>query len=229
MIKATIRSIYTSVDGEVNGWKGAGEVSTFVRFAGCSLRCKYCDTMYAQNPNTGVRYGIGELFDKVMEQRPQKITITGGEPLEQPQALKAFVRMLSKLTPYLKVTLETNGIHPIGDFLVRDNVSVVMDYKPESICFLNVEQQETRRNNMERLTLKHVVKFIISCRKDYDKAVSIVKNESNFQVAFSPIYGVQSPSELVEWMIADKLPRAKLSLQLHKYVWPECVDSEVER
>ena len=37
-------------------------------------------------------------------------------------------------------------------------------------------------------------------------------------VLFSPSQGQQSPAELAEWLLADKLP-VRFQLQLHKVLW----------
>ena len=36
--------IFDSIDGE---GKRTGQPCTFIRLAGCNLRCSYCDTLYA--------------------------------------------------------------------------------------------------------------------------------------------------------------------------------------
>ena len=39
-----VAELFDSIDGE---GKRTGYMATFVRFAGCNLRCSYCDTAYA--------------------------------------------------------------------------------------------------------------------------------------------------------------------------------------
>ena len=41
-----VNEIFGSIDGE--GIR-TGELATFIRLAGCNLRCSYCDTLYALN------------------------------------------------------------------------------------------------------------------------------------------------------------------------------------
>jgi len=48
MVKLALYQIFQSIDGEFNGFKGAGQLATFIRLSGCNLRCKWCDTAYAQ-------------------------------------------------------------------------------------------------------------------------------------------------------------------------------------
>lgn len=42
MEKLNVQSIFKSIDGEANGFGGAGELTTFIRLKGCNLRCNYC-------------------------------------------------------------------------------------------------------------------------------------------------------------------------------------------
>ena len=44
-----VQAIFRSLDGEENGYAGAGQPSVFIRLRGCNLRCAYCDTAYAQD------------------------------------------------------------------------------------------------------------------------------------------------------------------------------------
>ena len=48
--KLNVQAIFNSIDGEANGFGGAGELTTFIRLKGCNLSCSYCDTKYAQSP-----------------------------------------------------------------------------------------------------------------------------------------------------------------------------------
>jgi 7-carboxy-7-deazaguanine synthase len=37
-------------------------------------------------------------------------------------------------------------------------------------------------------------------------------------VLLSPVFGSVEPREIVDWMLADRLP-ARFQLQLHKFIW----------
>lgn len=121
------------------GWQGEGRFAgfpqLFVRFAGCPLRCAYCDTPDAlvRTPNCAVRTG-GEYADGGVERFPNPVTpewaaaqlsrlaetspsgrihsvsLTGGEPLAQADGI---VRLLPLLKARgLASYLETAGILP---------------------------------------------------------------------------------------------------------------------
>ena len=77
-----IVEIFDSVEGE---GKRTGYMAVFVRFAGCNLRCSYCDTGYALNREDAVEtLDRAQLLERIRRYPWKKITLTGGEPLLQP-------------------------------------------------------------------------------------------------------------------------------------------------
>lgn len=99
-----IVEIFPSLQGE--GLR-QGEPTIFVRFAGCNLKCYFCDTKYAwQN---GRDYSALQVVDKIKKIRGRYpahwVCLTGGEPLLQD--LRQLVRLLKKAK--LKIQVETNA------------------------------------------------------------------------------------------------------------------------
>lgn len=73
--------IFDSVEGE---GKRTGYMAVFVRFAGCNLRCSYCDTAYSWNVKDAAEVlNLAELLDRIHSYPWKKVTLTGGEPLLQ--------------------------------------------------------------------------------------------------------------------------------------------------
>ncbi len=104
-----VNEIFYSLQGE--GFL-AGVPSVFIRLAGCPLRCRWCDTKYAQDPTAGEEYSIAEVVEKANHWRFEHVVITGGEPTIQ--------KDLPQLTRELKaagkhITIETAGIAYIPD------------------------------------------------------------------------------------------------------------------
>ncbi len=99
-----INEIFYSIQGE---GLLAGVPSVFVRLAGCPLRCRWCDTKYAQNPSAGVEMSIEQIIDKIQRQQCRYVVLTGGEPMVNSQ-LPALVKALKKLGK--NITIETAGI-----------------------------------------------------------------------------------------------------------------------
>jgi 7-carboxy-7-deazaguanine synthase len=62
-----INEIFYSIQGE---GLLTGIPSVFIRLAGCPLRCRWCDTQYAQNPASGNDLTIPQIIDKVENLKP---------------------------------------------------------------------------------------------------------------------------------------------------------------
>jgi 7-carboxy-7-deazaguanine synthase len=112
--------------------------------------------------------------------------------------------------------LETGGHMSIAQ--VPEKVVRIVDVK----CPGSGESHRNDWTNMERLTARDEVKFVISDREDYDFACGIVAEHDlaarAAAVLFSPVHGVLDPKLLASWILADRLP-VRLQLQVHKYVW----------
>ena len=86
-----------------------GTPMVFVRLAGCNLRCGFCDTAYAQDPDSGEDVSVEDIVRRAWELHPRLgswIAITGGEPLIH-KDLRGLVRAL-RSSGYM-VEVETNG------------------------------------------------------------------------------------------------------------------------
>ncbi len=216
----SLYKVFQSIDGEVSLW-GQGRMCTFIRFAGCSAKCKYCDTAYAQDPESGTLMTPEDVFQQVILLRCQKVTITGGEPLEQDrEELLEFIDLLK--VHNFKISIETNGLHPVWK---DPNISWVMDYKlPSSgVCGVGLE-------DFLPLGCIDFVKFVVSDWSDFVKAYSIYSQLRSFgsrvNFAFSPVFGRMIPSELFLLMKDHRLTDCILSLQIHKLIWPNVKKGE---
>jgi 7-carboxy-7-deazaguanine synthase len=154
------------------------------------------------------------------------VEITGGEPMLQERELVPFMQRL--LDSGYKVLLETSGERPLE--LVPAAVIKIVDVK----CPGSDEGDTFRLENLETLTLRDEIKFVISDRADYEFARDFVaKHELAARVnsvLLSPAFCKQAsgardasnclldPQELAEWMLEDNIS-ARLSLQIHKLIW----------
>lgn len=106
MEKIKINELFWSTQGE--GLR-KGVSSIFVRLAGCSLKCGYCDSKSAWQD--GEYLSEREIINKieVLEKSypGSQVVITGGEPLEQ--NIGGLVSRLKDTGLYTAV--ETNGVH----------------------------------------------------------------------------------------------------------------------
>lgn len=66
-------------------------------FRGCSRNCPHCHNAELQSKDGGVEYSIDELLKLLWENcRSKKLTISGGEPLEQSEALYELACALNR-------------------------------------------------------------------------------------------------------------------------------------
>ncbi len=202
---------FISIDGE---GPTAGALSVFVRFAGCNLRCAWCDTSYAWDTTADVTdMSASEIADYIKSTGIGHVTITGGEPLLQP----GLIGLLSRLADY-QVHIETNGAIPVEQFRIGDNIHFVIDYKlPDSGM-----EERMHLPNLASVRKTDAYKFVIASNRDLDKAVKIVRQynlEEKTQVYFSTVFGKMEPAVVVERMKSEKFNGVKIQLQLHKFIW----------
>ncbi|MCM8796028.1 MAG: 7-carboxy-7-deazaguanine synthase QueE [Candidatus Omnitrophica bacterium] len=122
-MKAKIAEVFESIQGE---GLYLGERQLFVRFFGCNLECKFCDTKLT----SFMEYVPEELLEEIRlyPKDFHSISFTGGEPLLQ----KDFLKVIMELTHREghKNYLETNGTLWGELEEVIDNVDIIaMDLK----------------------------------------------------------------------------------------------------
>ncbi|MFW6324711.1 MAG: radical SAM protein [Desulfovibrionales bacterium] len=201
-----LSEIFYSIQGE-STW--AGLPCTFIRLAGCNLRCSYCDTEYAYAPRA--RMDIPVLLKNVRAYECPLVEVTGGEPLLQDETPALITSLLQA---GYTVLVETNGSLPRSR--IAPEAHVIMDIK----CPGSNESDSFFQENLKMLQPHDEIKFVLSGRDDYLWAAEFLRR-SDFPgcaVHFSPAYGRLTPSLLASWILKDRL-RIRLSLQLHKIIW----------
>lgn len=207
-LMAKINEIYYSIQGESTF---AGLPCVFVRFTYCNLRCTYCDTAYAFYE--GRDASVDEIISEIKEYDCKLVEITGGEPLVQRYECLELMRKLCHLD--YQVLIETGGSLPING--IDPRVKIIMDLK----CPSSGMMRKNLYDNIYFLKPIDEVKFVIGTREDYQWAKEIIKQyqiEKRCTVLFSPVFGSIEPSEIVHWILEDRLP-VRFQLQMHKYIW----------
>jgi 7-carboxy-7-deazaguanine synthase len=202
-----VNEIFHSLQGEADC---VGFPTVFVRLTGCPLRCQYCDTEYAFH--AGEWFDLEAVVKKVQEFGASYVCVTGGEPLAQPNCLKLLTRLCDG---GFHVSLETSGALDVA--AVDARVSRVIDVKTPA----SNEASRNRLENFRHLTARDQLKFVICSRDDYDWSKAFLQEHrlsERCRILFSPSYNQQSPTELAEWILADRLP-VRFQLQLHKVLW----------
>lgn len=202
-----VTETFYSLQGEA---ESSGWPTFFIRLTGCPLRCGYCDTQYAFQG--GEWRSLDALLGEAAASGARRVCVTGGEPLAQKGCLALLARLCDA---GFEVSLETSGALDVSGVDAR--VSRVVDLKTPG-------SGEVERNlyaNLDLLTARDSVKFVICDRRDYEWARQQVGDRrlaGRVPVLFSPAAGRQSPAELADWILADRL-QVRFQLQLHKLVW----------
>ena len=204
---------FVSINGE---GQCAGELALFLRFAGCNLRCDWCDTAWAcgkDAPHTVVSLSdLAKIAEDAAADGVRNVTLTGGEPLLQDN-IRTVMEQLCGMG--LRVEIETNGAVPLEPFIGCGAV-FTMDYKLPSS---NME----RFMHTENFALLHpqdTVKFVCGSKEDVLRAKEIAAQyKPECPLYLSPVFGRIEPAEIVEIMKAERMGNFRMQLQLHKFIW----------
>ena len=208
-----VLEIFYSIDGE---GKRAGELTTFIRLAGCNLRCVWCDTAYSHDCNAGQEMCIDAIIKEVEKYGCKNITVTGGEPLIH-KDIDILLQKLSKLG--YDINIETNGSISIEKYLNAKykNVWFTMDYKTTSSGM----NSKMKQKHYMQLRKQDVLKMVVGSNKDLNEAYKVIKECSQNKNLFylSPVFGMIEPVQIVEFMKKKQLYNVRIQLQLHKIIW----------
>ncbi|MEJ2722301.1 MAG: 7-carboxy-7-deazaguanine synthase QueE [bacterium] len=217
-----LSEIFCSIQGE---GIYVGERQAFVRTAGCSAACCWCDTPASKNrsalcvvhgterrslPNpVTVDHGLAELRSLIRRTAPVRtVSITGGEPLEQPEYIGALAEAL-KLDG-MRVYLDTNGLHPEAMTSLSRLVDVVaMDIKLPSAT--GEDNWEVHREFLRTLSdAEAFVKIVVDSgtpADELERAVRLIALvdpdiplvlQPEGTVFFKPTVGTGSKQALIE-------------------------------
>lgn len=202
--------IFNSIDGE---GKRAGELTTFIRLAGCNLQCPYCDTKYSWSDKDATEMSVLEIAEFVSRNGYTNVTITGGEPLIHPD-IKVLLRALSMKG--CDVNVETNGSIDIDRFRCP-HVFFTVDYK----CPSSGMEDKMCFSMFNKLRGEDVLKFVVGSRDDLQTArrVTQLLDDHSCLIYISPVFGQIEPAEIVQFMQEHRMEDWRIQLQLHKFIW----------
>lgn len=141
---ANLVEVFSSIQGE---GPDLGAATLFVRFGGCDLRCRWCDSAHTWEPAAECRIEtargsgqwrtrpnplpVGEIVAAAQSldaEAHRFVSLTGGEPLLQPKPVRALADALRRLGPMIH--LETHGLAWEALEDVVESIDVVaMDWK----------------------------------------------------------------------------------------------------
>ena len=170
-----VLEIYQSRQGE-GIW--TGQPSVFVRFLGCPLRCRFCDTDYARGNADESEDGLGatlasdEIVGRVLLLDLPHVVLTGGEPMMSPKIVE-LTRMLKEFD--YQITVETSGIvfHPV----ICDLMSIspkLRNTVPLDGDLADIQEHDRERSKpavVQQLMLryKYQLKFVVDTKEDLNE------------------------------------------------------------
>lgn len=185
-----VNEVFYSIQGE---GKHTGMPAVFVRLAGCSMNCPFCDTKYAFQ--TGEEWDETRLLAELKKYPCKTVIVTGGEPTEQDAP--ALFSALKKAG--YTIHLETNGS---------------ADTDVSRVDFVCVSPK--KYVSPEMLKKADVIKIVVgqgTNLADLQKYYAY-ENEKT-QIYLQPESNKQENIDLCVKLLKEH-PSARLSLQMHK-------------
>ena len=183
MQKAFIRELFLSIQGE---GPHIGEEHLFIRFCGCNLSCKYCDTDFLKSKSE--EYTPETLLEKINSYGQNlTLSLTGGEPLCSADFLEEFLPLARNCGH--KIYLETNGTLPKQLEKVINLTDIVSaDIKLESSTEQHIPQQ-TLDEFFSIASKKEVfAKIVFDNNITADEIINSIKpaQKYNFEIILQP-------------------------------------------
>ena len=200
-----ICEIFKSIQGE---GLTMGVPTVFVRTVGCNLDCSWCDTQYAMSGGTEMT--VPEIMKEIGDCKT--VCVTGGEPMLQKDVCDLFEALLKEGK---RIVLETNGAVDLKDVPKDPRVLISMDIK----CPSSGMTDRMLDSNLQYLSDKDQLKFVIKDQADLDFAIDYIRNKPvHTNVIFGPVGG----TDKLEWLVEEVLKNnvdARVLPQLHKIIW----------
>jgi len=172
-----VLEIYQSKQGE-GIW--TGQPSVFVRFCGCPLRCRFCDSTYARH-NVGENEdesGLGaylapeEIVGRVLLLDLPHIVLTGGEPMMSPKIV-GLTKMLKEFD--YQITVETSGIffQPVACDLmsISPKLRNTLPLDGDLAIIREHDRERSKPEIVQQLMLRYnyQLKFVVDTKDDLDE------------------------------------------------------------
>lgn len=207
-----INEIFSAIEGETSL---TGLPMLFVRFTGCPLRCRFCDTTYAYDE--GEDMSVEALIRKIDDHKLSIVHLTGGEPLIQ-RDLPLLVHRLREKG--YRIVIETSGARDISPY-VLENTHIMLDIKTPGS---GMEEHNMPDNFKHMRTGIDEFKFAVCHRQDYEWTVTFMEkyrlSDTGCIINLSPVTPDLPAQTLARWILNDRLP-VRLNCQLHRFLWPD--------
>ena len=170
MRRVPIEEIFYSLQGE---GKTVGLPAVFVRFAGCNLRCKWCDSKYTWEIDKDKLKLIDNIIEIIKKYPIPRIIFTGGEPLLYQEAIVDIMKefLIGKFIPFFEI--ETNGTISTVDKFLFENINLwnISPKSPhsQSASHYTYRTEPVLLNKIDKIVENdndYIVKFVVGSPND---------------------------------------------------------------
>jgi 7-carboxy-7-deazaguanine synthase len=152
----------------------AGVPSTFIRLAGCPLRCRWCDTQYAWDKTAGQTMTNDAILEAACAYPTPYIIVTGGEPMVH-LGIEALLGTLSGR--FSHITVETAGLKFLPDLPVNlMSISPKLSNSRDKSRIQGLPAQQF--DVVQRLisAYDYQLKFVVDIPQDLDEIAELLEN-----------------------------------------------------
>ena len=219
-----INEIFYSLQGE--GFH-TGRPAVFVRFAGCNLRCPFCDTDFSHSEPMTAEQIARRVFDYSTHPHTL-IVLTGGEP-----SLQVDNELVDALHAHQQtVAIETNGTRPVPDnidwvtlspkAIPADESKVVLTHEPK-VVLTQADEVKVVLSHEPKVVLTQADEVKVVFTESTEKLLPLWRTTiraSHYYLQPCAQPGTEPIRANTEAVVAYILshPDWKLSLQTHKYL-----------
>ncbi len=200
-VKLPIHETFQStVQGE-GFWTGT--LVDFIRLAGCSVGCPWCDTGYA-NGGKGLPIVPRSIAQLLAQLQSPRVVITGGEPFihrDLPELVEAL------LAADKQVSIETSGAY-------------WLDVSPLAWITLSPKEHVNPRYPVQELfwTRANEIKLVVSTGEEIEFYHNHLVNNVNTPVFLQPEWNSKVSAIPIILELLKQNPSYRLSLQTHKFI-----------
>ncbi len=203
-----VNDIFSSLQGEGHH---TGRAATFVRFAGCNLRCPFCDTDFTHYREMSAE----EIVESVKQYTTRFVVLTGGEPSLQID--DTLITALHEAGFYIAV--ETNGTR-----LLPESIDWVTVSPKQPLTTTSLPQIESGRVNEIKVVFDGTASDILLSIEHLEKEAEYTRD--SFHNLPSPLlflqpcdvgdaqHNAEITRQCIEYIMQH--PCWQLSLQTHK-------------
>ena len=166
-----ITEIFHSIQGEGTT---VGFPAVFIRVAGCSLKCDYCDTDFARS----ITMSVDDIVSEAKSYNCRRIVITGGEPFQLPHNIISAIA--KRFNSSYTLEIETNAMRVPSDKYLAEKIGMWTLSPKLSSAKTRYEQSSIINRAvafvgwLRKFGCRFQIKFVIKDEQDIDDALVIL-------------------------------------------------------